>query len=317
MQKNLEQRKEDSDWLKEYQLQKGQIANTINKPFGFIKKISYRDFLPPILVKAFLKAKRSIFKKESDGNDDSAINRIARKKFVHSIIGTYDGIQHEDVLIDLLLSFKQKGFYVEIGANDPSIFPSHTTRFYARGWTGINVEPQSEVFKGLIKAREKDINLNICVGATRGQMDFFEWKEKSNGSSLNSKIFTPELIGNKIIPIRMDIIPLAEIFEKHLGNKEIDFISIDVEGYELEVLMGNNWSKYRPQVLIIETGHRNYLKIVEYLKKVDYLLVYNGEVDSIFIDKNKFKNNPGLDPKNARIWYEGAEKIPPLIIETK
>ena len=284
-----------------------------HKLFGFIKKITYTDFIPPILVKAFLKVKFVLFKNADD--TENRINRIARKEFIHGIFGTYDGLQHEDLLIDFLLSFKEKGFYVEIGSNDPNLFPSHTTRFYLRGWTGINVEPQTEAFRGLIKAREKDINLNICLGTIRGQMDFFELEGRTNASSLNLDVVTrsSKTKGTKIIPKRIETMPLAEVFEKYLDNREIDFISIDVEGYELEVLIGNDWLKYRPRVLIVETVHRNYLKIVEYLKKLDYLLVYNGGVDSIFIDKRKFENNHGLDQKIARIWQNGDEKIPPLL----
>jgi hypothetical protein len=122
-----------------------------------------------------------------------------------------------------------------------------------------------------------------------------------------------KLKGKKIIPKEIDVVPLTEILEKHLDNRKIDFMSVDVEGYELEVLMGNNWKKYRPKVLIVETLHYNYARIVNYLSRLDYLIVYNGDINSIFIDTRKFKNDSRLNPKIAKVWRRDDERIPPPI----
>jgi hypothetical protein len=53
--------------------------------------------------------------------------------------------------------------------------------------------------------------------------------------------------------MRIPIIPLKKILEKHAGQKEIDILSVDTEGYDLEVLESNDWQKFRPRFLIIET----------------------------------------------------------------
>jgi len=103
---------------------------------------------------------------------------------------------------------------------------------------------------------------------------------------------------------------LKEVFKKYLHNHDVDLMSIDVEGYELEVLMGNDWKRFRPKVIIVETLHFNHTQIVKYLDKMGYLLVYNGDVNSIFIDKRKFTKNSGLNPDIARMWFKDEEKVP-------
>jgi len=279
------------------------------------RNVTFYDLIPPILMGGFREFKRFMSEGKKDVNDAKHLtNRDLRKKFIHSIFGTYTGFDHEDLLIDSLLAFQKKGFYVEIGSNDPNIFPSNTTRFYLKGWMGINIEPQAEAFDGLLKARKRDINLNVCLGKTKKRMKFYELEDRSNGSSLNINMAKMnKLKGEKIISREIDVVPLTNVLEKYLDDREIDFMSVDVESYELEVLMGNNWEMYRPKILIVETLHYNYTQIVNYLNKMNYLLIYNGDVNSIFIDKRKFRNDLRLNPKFARVWIKDDEKIPPPI----
>ncbi len=85
--------------------------------------------------------------------------------------------------------------------------------------------------------------------------------------------------------------PLSNILEKYLKPSDtIDFMSIDVEGYELEVLKSNDWGKYRPSLLIVETVHYNYHNINNYLSSLNYLMVYDNGRDSIFIEMERFKS---------------------------
>lgn len=211
---------------------------------------------------------------------------------------SYAGKEHEDLLVDMLLAFKEKGTYVEIGANDPSAAVSVTTRFYKRGWHGINVEPCLGDFKKLEEARKGDINLNICIGEKSGTMPFYEL-ENSVGSSLLLDQAKKARNGMKMQVREIQVLSLQDLFTKH-PLSEIDFMLVDVEGYELEVLRGNDWAKYRPKVMIIETIHKNYTEIVAYLEEKGYLLVYNNHLNSIFINKEVFKNDTRFDMRADR-----------------
>ena len=80
----------------------------------------------------------------------------------------------EDIIIDNLLGRKKRGFYIDIGAYDPTRF-SNTKRFYLRGWRGINVEPDPVRIKKFHKERPGDINLNIGIADKSRVLNFFKF----------------------------------------------------------------------------------------------------------------------------------------------
>ena len=263
-------------------------------------KISRREFVPPIIFRIARRVQRTIY---PCGDKPPSLFTVAQptnhlngydpdpgyydkpmERFIHEALGSYSGVEHEDLLIDLLLSFKKTGFYVDVGANDPS-FPGNTQRFYLRGWSGINIEPQLEPYKKLVEARPRDINLNFGVALERGKMTFYQ-SSASDTSSLNKKMALKSSKWHRaeLSTIEIEVMPLRDVFSEHLKRKEIDFMSVDVEGCELNVLKSNDWEKYRPMVLIIEIVHYDRREIIEYLNERNYLLVYNNLVNGIFVD---------------------------------
>ena len=66
----------------------------------------------------------------------------------------------EDIMIDKILGNKKMGCYIDIGANDPHRF-NNTKRFYNRGWTGVNIEPDPKCYQKIVTNRKRDINLNL------------------------------------------------------------------------------------------------------------------------------------------------------------
>jgi hypothetical protein len=121
----------------------------------------------------------------------------------------------EDMVLSRIFQGKNTGFYVDVGAHHPKRF-SNTHFFYRRNWSGINLE--------------------VGVAHLSGTLDYFVFNEPAlNGfsSELSSerdgaedKYFIKEIV-------KIDVLPLAEIFAKHLGEKKIDFMSVDVEGLDL------------------------------------------------------------------------------------
>ena len=95
------------------------------------------------------------------------------------------------------------------------------------------------------------------------------------------------LFNKRIIEIKnIQMVALSYIFEKYVCNKNIDFISLDVEGYEIEVLKSNDWTKYRPRLILIEIAH-NTMEIISYLKKCEYEVVFKNSTNGIFLDSKK------------------------------
>ena len=176
------------------------------------------------------------------------------KKFFYLRFRTSFAKAGEDLQVFQLLKQKQNGQFVDIGSHHP-IKGSNTFFFYLRGWSGICVDPNPD-FKPLYqKLRPKDTFLNIGVSDQQGSLQYYKLKGKL--SVMNS--FLENYIKKHIDPKDVDaIIPieiktLKEIFDKELNGKHIDFLTVDVEGLDLQVLKGNDWSRYRPSILCVES----------------------------------------------------------------
>src|SRR5262249_2298096 len=135
---------------------------------------------------------------------------------------------------------------------------SVTKLFYKRGWHGINIEPQIERHRLFQKARKRDINLNVGVAAKGATLTLRSYK--NGGLSTFSGAIKREHeqhvnddtrdFSEYSVPVK----PLKDILaEQNVGH--IDFMKVDVEGLEYEVLVSNNWEKFRPEVLCIEANH--------------------------------------------------------------
>ena len=79
----------------------------------------------------------------------------------------------EDMVLYCALKDVDKGFYIDVGANDPTLF-SVTKFFYDRGWRGINIEPLPDKCALLAEMRPRDINLCVGLGAEHGKLNLFE-----------------------------------------------------------------------------------------------------------------------------------------------
>lgn len=159
----------------------------------------------------------------------------------------------EDIVIDRYFQHKAKGFYVEVGAHHPFRF-SNTYRFYRRGWTGVCIEPLLNCKKLFAKYRPNDIFINKGVGSSKNKLDYYMFNE----SALNT--FDPIIVEKlknhkkyKVISIqKVELEPLESILS-NIGIDNIDFISIDVEGLDFEVIKSLDWYKYRPTLVIMES----------------------------------------------------------------
>jgi FkbM family methyltransferase len=170
----------------------------------------------------------------------------------------------EDVVLHRVFGGNPRGFYIDVGANDP-VVASVTKGFYELGWRGINIEPVPSVFERLSADRPGDINLNIGISSSSQTLAFFECESCSSHSTFSredAELRTRHLglaYRHRQVPVKT----LAEVCAQHVTG-EIDFRSIDAEGFEGEVLEGNDWSRWRPKVLVIEdalsptTGLRNH-----------------------------------------------------------
>lgn len=187
---------------------------------------------------------------------------------------------------------KHKGFYVDVGAHHPYRF-SNTAYFYKKGWRGINIEPTPTLIQSFKRYRKKDTNLNLGISNEDSSLTFYQFNESALNSfaEILSKERHNEDNNYRIInTIQVDCYKLSTILDNYLPEgRIIDFFTIDVEGYDLEVLKSNNWEKYRPKFILIEQNLKEFNienfsqdDIYIYLQSLNYKFVARTKRTSVF-----------------------------------
>jgi len=197
--------------------------------------------------------------------------------YLNSHAGTYYSQEGEDILLSRIFGEQAEGFYVDVGAHHPRRF-SNTCFFYKRGWRGINIDALPGSMKVFQKFRPHDINLELAVSEREQVLTYYMFNEPAlNGFSktISEKRQTDEYkITNTIDVLAF---PLYVILDKHLPlGQSIDFLSVDVEGLDLQVLESNDWKKYSPKVILVEILANN-------LTAIENDPVYNYMVNQGYI----------------------------------
>jgi Methyltransferase FkbM domain len=188
----------------------------------------------------------------------AAIRTFRSNRFHRPGIASY-GQEGEDRVIASLLykvyagPYPLSGFYVDVGAHDPYRF-SNTYLFYKLGWSGMNIDAAPGSMRSFAAQRPRDLNLEIGIGRQSSVETFYIFNEPA----LNT--FDRELALKRCVPpyqiigeVKVPIMPLHEVFSRHLAaNKSIDFLTVDVEGRDMDVLQSNDWAKYRPKIVLVE-----------------------------------------------------------------
>lgn len=163
----------------------------------------------------------------------------------------------EDCVLKEYFSNTINGFYVDIGCYHPFV-SNNTAIFYQSGWNGINVDANKRAIEMFDKVRSRDINVHCGIDLEPGVKKYFRFKEKGfDQMNTISEEFKHFAVAEFNLTVESEIeiktMTLEELFEQNLPkNKEISFMSVDVEGKDLEVLKSNNWNKYRPLMIVVE-----------------------------------------------------------------
>jgi FkbM family methyltransferase len=160
----------------------------------------------------------------------------------------------EDLILQRIFEYKNVGFYIDVGAYHPFRF-SNTYLFYLKGWRGINIDPAPGSMKLFNKFRKRDINLEVGISEKEGVLAYYIFNEPA----LNTfdENLAKKRDGEKgyyiIKELSIKVYPLSKILEEYLPEgQKIDFLTIDVEGKDFEVLKSNDWSRFRPKVVLVE-----------------------------------------------------------------
>ena len=187
----------------------------------------------------------------------------------------------EDIFISRFFKNKLKGNYVDIGCYHP-IKGSLTYKLFKKGWTGLNID-LSKVSIDLFKlSRPNDINIQAAITDFDGETFYYENGFINQQNSLN------ENSNLKKIPIKA--FKLSTILKEN-NLKKIDFLNIDVEGFDFKVLSTLNLIEIKPSLICIEENNYNTQKILEtsthkHLTNNGYFLASKFGVSLIYIDQS-------------------------------
>ncbi len=179
----------------------------------------------------------------------------------------------EDILINRILNNKSKGFFIDIGAHHPMRF-SNTYFFYRKGWRGINVDAMPGSMALFNQFRPEDINIEAAISRQQTQLTYYRFNEPALNTFVESEALRKDGIQGYFIEERIPIktTTLGAIIQEYLPeNTEVDFLTIDVEGLDLEVLESNDWSKVSPKIIVIEDLTKELQPILETSATLKYL----------------------------------------------
>ena len=158
----------------------------------------------------------------------------------------------EDIMLWRALKHIENGFYIDVGAWSPDL-DSVTRAFYERGWRGINVEPNPEFHAQLLARRPRDINMLLAVSDKSGTQ-IMNFLSNPGLSTLDENIAQEHARAGWTIDKQVvEVTTLATLWEQHVPEgQSVHFLKVDAEGFEEAALRGNDWSKYRPWIIVVE-----------------------------------------------------------------
>jgi len=160
--------------------------------------------------------------------------------------------RYEDMHLLRVFGEEAGGFYIDIGAGHP-VYDNVSFAFYLRGWSGITIEPNPWLAELSAAVRPRDSRIQSLVGEKTGEAtyylveDFHGLSTTVEGHALKAQ----SEFGKSSQAMSVPVTTLRALCERHAPGA-IDFLKIDVEGAERVVLLGGDWQRFRPKVVVLE-----------------------------------------------------------------
>lgn len=199
----------------------------------------------------------------------------------------------EDLMLFRALGNIERGFYIDVGANLPEA-ESVTKAFYDRNWSGVNIEPEEETFLRLAAARPRDINIAQACWREAGVHTLYLVEESAAFSTLEPGM--AELhrqAGRKVREILLETTTLRDVCAEHVGTRPIHFLKVDVEGGELGVFSGGDFTRWRPWIILSEAHGPDFLMNVyqpweDLLHQFSYRFVYTDGLNRFYLAEEHY-----------------------------
>ena len=202
--------------------------------------------------------------------------QFLKSKFKPRLAYSHWGV---DLIITKLLNSKNKGIYIDVGCHHPFL-NNHSYLLYKSGWEGINIDIDYNSIDMFNFFRKSDVNIQTAVTDHKGEVDLFFYHNRAAKNTISKEFGSDAKEKKKINSDTLNNI----IENSKFKNSKIDFVSIDVEGNEMNVLNGFNLKKYKPKLILLEFILPNKKEFYE----KDINEITNSEVYK-FLIKNDYK----------------------------
>ncbi len=211
----------------------------------------------------------------------------------------------EDIVVASVLWHLRitKPLYLDIGAYDPQ-FLSNTYYFYKQGGSGVCVEPDPARQSAFRRRRPRDLCLSAGVGAADLDGVPFYVLSEPTLSTFDEAGARQHEAGGKIriqAVLSVPVYTINTLIEKHFPRCP-DFLSVDVEGIDLEILQAMDFTRFRPAVICVETidfyTQAKQLAVVEFLQTKNYRVQADTVINTILVDNQAWaaRESAGTPP---------------------
>ena len=186
------------------------------------------------------------------------------------------------------------GKFVDVGAND-GVHGSMTYALEQSGWTGILVEPNPVLVEKLKRVRSSPV-FQYAISSVEGNLPFYIVEGPSNLDGLSRFHYTEEFetfvksCGGSVKESVVQVKKISCIINECSNLEKIDFLKIDVEGHEYEVLKSFDFEKFKPSLIVTEDNFKDEFKKVRYfLKTKGYEVIARDRINYWFAPKSEVK----------------------------
>jgi FkbM family methyltransferase len=201
----------------------------------------------------------------------------------------------EDMIVDYI--FRLRGInrpsYIDIGANHP-YFISNTAMFYERGCRGINVEANPQLIPVFQTARSEDTNLNVGIGDKEGELDFYIMENNTLSSFSKKECAYLVSNGQKLLRTeKIRVTTVSAVLSDYFNDTFPDFLSLDVEGMDFDILKSINWERHYPKVICVEAAEfsptgsgKRRSELIDFLEGKGFYEYANTNLNAIMVNRS-------------------------------
>uniref|UniRef100_A0A2P2IA64 Protein Star-like n=1 Tax=Hirondellea gigas TaxID=1518452 RepID=A0A2P2IA64_9CRUS len=180
----------------------------------------------------------------------------------------------------------QKGLYfVEVGALDGETMSNTLYLERELGWKGLLIEPTPAIFDRMIAKNRKTVGLNACLSPNKTAMEL-PFRQVTLDAKYNGLVMEGENVTRSNVSSTTILVPCYPFYNilEAVGNPIVDFLSLDIEGAELEVLKTIPWDKVKIRLICVEVIHTQGGEdaVKSFLKEKGYTFLLTKKFDSYF-----------------------------------